>query len=282
MMPHQKLTMNGVKNMVIELNDPLYSDPRATATDEEDGDLSSKVKVTSTVNIGKEGSYTINYEVTDSHGTTVKAERAVSVVTPSQTGIKIDGKSDDWATVNPLVDEIKTTRSGNFRTRRGYSLKAFDDQSFLYFYANAWVQMPSPASASGPTIGEHWQLFIDSDDNPATGWESFDYLIEDGQLYKFSGTNSHHWSWKVRWLSRKFTNKSAVYSARGFTAQRPNKGGVEIKFYKSVLSQLKSKKINVRFSALNNDWTESFSMPTNNEKLTETYDQRNTVYVRSK
>ncbi len=172
MMPHQKLTMNGVKNMVIELNDPLYSDPRATATDEEDGDLSSKVKVTSTVNIGKEGSYTINYEVTDSHGTTVKAERAVSVVTPSQTGIKIDGKSDDWATVNPLVDEIKTTRSGNFRTRRGYSLKAFDDQSFLYFYANAWVQMPSPASASGPTIGENWQLFIDSDDNPATGWES--------------------------------------------------------------------------------------------------------------
>jgi len=125
------------------------------------------------------------------------------------------------------------------------------------------------------------KIFIDSDNNPATGWESIDYLIEDNKLYEFTGTNNHQWAWKVRWLSTKLRNISAVESARGFSSQRPTKGSVELKLHKSVLSKLKSKKINIRFSALNSNWSEPFAMPTNSEKLSEAYNQRNTVKVRS-
>lgn len=250
-----EITMLGTKNMIVELNDPLYADPGATAHDTEDGDISSQIQITSTVDISKVGNYTIIYKVTDSQGVTSEATRKVNVVIPNQGGITIDGKSDDWTTINPLVNEIKVNHSGPYTTRYGYLLKATNTNDKLYFYAQAWVQHPSPApaSASGPRIRNNWQIYIDSDNNPATGYDSFDYLIENGILYKFSGSYSLHWAWEEL--------DSGVNFARGFRVNRPKRGSVEVALTKSVISNW-SEKINIRFTALtDNDWSTFITMP---------------------
>jgi hypothetical protein len=55
-----------------------YTDAGATASDEEDGDITSKIQVTSDVDTGAIGTYHVRYNVTDSDGN--KATEAVREV----------------------------------------------------------------------------------------------------------------------------------------------------------------------------------------------------------
>jgi trimeric autotransporter adhesin len=48
--------------------DSIYKEPGFSATDDVDGDITSNVKVTGTVNIHTEGTYTLKYNVTDKAG----------------------------------------------------------------------------------------------------------------------------------------------------------------------------------------------------------------------
>ena len=57
-----------------------YSDPGATAIDDVDGDLTSSIVTTGTVNPSVIGTYTITYKVTDSSNNTATATRTVNVV----------------------------------------------------------------------------------------------------------------------------------------------------------------------------------------------------------
>lgn len=50
-----------------------------TATDPEDGDLTSSVSVTGSVDTAIAGTYNLTYSVTDSQGLNVNAERVVTV-----------------------------------------------------------------------------------------------------------------------------------------------------------------------------------------------------------
>lgn len=65
--------------VVHTLNSPWF-DPGYTATDPEDGDLTSQVQVTGSVNVNLMGSYLLTYEVTDSDGTTTTVTRLVRVL----------------------------------------------------------------------------------------------------------------------------------------------------------------------------------------------------------
>lgn len=56
-----------------------FSDPGATSTDNVDGDLTSKIAVTNTVDTTAVGSYSIGYSVTDSAGNSTTASRVVNV-----------------------------------------------------------------------------------------------------------------------------------------------------------------------------------------------------------
>ena len=59
-----------------ETFDPLAG---VTATDYEDGDITANIIVTGTVDTSVPGDYTITYSITDSYGTTITADRVVTV-----------------------------------------------------------------------------------------------------------------------------------------------------------------------------------------------------------
>ncbi len=57
-----------------------YVDAGATATDDKDGDITSQIKVTISVDTSQEGSGTVNYEVSDAAGNKATAVRQVIVM----------------------------------------------------------------------------------------------------------------------------------------------------------------------------------------------------------
>ncbi len=60
-----EIKLNGSNSITINLNE-TFTDPGATATDDKDGDLTSKITVSGTVDNKKAGTYTITYTVEDS------------------------------------------------------------------------------------------------------------------------------------------------------------------------------------------------------------------------
>lgn len=74
------ITMNGDKNININVGG-TYGDAGATATDNVDGDVSSQIVATGTVNTNAAGTYTISYNVTDSAGNkAITLTRTVNVL----------------------------------------------------------------------------------------------------------------------------------------------------------------------------------------------------------
>ena len=71
--------INGVTNKQISVGDKFDALAGVTATDKEDGDLTSKIVVTGSVDTSKAGTYTLTYTVTDSNSATTKATSTVTV-----------------------------------------------------------------------------------------------------------------------------------------------------------------------------------------------------------
>jgi hypothetical protein len=61
------ITLNGNASIAIDVGDS-FTDPGATASDPEDGDISADIVVSGTVNTSSAGTYTLRYNVTDSDG----------------------------------------------------------------------------------------------------------------------------------------------------------------------------------------------------------------------
>lgn len=73
------ITLVGDNPMSVFQNE-TFTDPGATAFDAEDGDLTSAIVATGTVNVANLGSYTIDYSVTDSGGLSATTSRIVNVI----------------------------------------------------------------------------------------------------------------------------------------------------------------------------------------------------------
>jgi hypothetical protein len=73
-----EIILHGKIADTIELN-TNYTEPGFTAKDKKDGDLTSKVIVTGTVNTNKIGDYQLKYEVIDKSGNQAIAERNIHV-----------------------------------------------------------------------------------------------------------------------------------------------------------------------------------------------------------
>lgn len=71
--------INGIADSSLKVGEPF--DPLAgiTATDKEDGDLTSKIAVSGTVDTSAAGPYKVNYSVTDSKNKTITKQRTITV-----------------------------------------------------------------------------------------------------------------------------------------------------------------------------------------------------------
>lgn len=72
------ITLNGDSNITINVGE-TYTEKGATAKDEKDGDISSKIQISGTVNTSKAGKYTITYTVTNSSGKSSTVKRTITV-----------------------------------------------------------------------------------------------------------------------------------------------------------------------------------------------------------
>lgn len=91
------VTLRGGTTVKISLNGG-FTDPGATASDAEDGDISNKIEVAGTVDASEPGTYTLTYGVTDSVGNqSVPVSRQVTVSdTPAESGGgSTDGEKPD-------------------------------------------------------------------------------------------------------------------------------------------------------------------------------------------
>ncbi|MBB6637646.1 immunoglobulin-like domain-containing protein [Cohnella thailandensis] len=73
--------LNGESLITVEANSP-FVDPGATALDVQDGDLTSSIAVTGTVNTAVPGTYSLAYDVTDSAGNAAETVTRTVKVTP--------------------------------------------------------------------------------------------------------------------------------------------------------------------------------------------------------
>ena len=76
---NQAPVISGVGNQTITVGENFDPLAGVTATDKEDGDLTSQIKVTGKVDTAKEGNYPLTYSVTDSDGNETIAKRVITV-----------------------------------------------------------------------------------------------------------------------------------------------------------------------------------------------------------
>jgi len=135
------------------------------------------------------------------------------------TTINIDGSFTDWASVAPAFGD--TARDTTYRNKLGWgsaglyvnntgrndfvTLKVAYDATYVYFYAETYASITT-------YTGSKWMLlFIDSDQNHATGWEGYDYLVNLAVNSATSTTlknTAGGWNWVT-------TNSDIPYSRSG-------------------------------------------------------------------
>ena len=152
----------------------------ASAIDNIDGDISSKIIASSNVNTSIAGNYEVNYQVADAAGNIASLNRNVIVTEVVNDGIVIDGSSDDWSNIGAL----SSTANG--------ILKVSDDAENIYILVTS------------SNIGKNTQVLLDTDQSINSGlilnstldpWQAgIDYMVENNSLDK-STSNSQQWAW---------------------------------------------------------------------------------------
>lgn len=167
---------------VINANNSTFTDPadvnleailaNVTATDVEDGDLSSQVTYKTNYVAGKTGSFDITYSVTDSEGNTTELARKIVVVNSS-----VYVSDTDWKSAKVGWGKIQTDRSLNGNTiklfgengekisyDKGLGVHAFSevvydltDKNYYYFVSDVGVD----ATAANNLTSVVFQVYVD-------------------------------------------------------------------------------------------------------------------------
>lgn len=154
------VTLNGSSTEYSVLN-AAYTDPEATATDDKDGSLTSKIVVTGSVNKDITGTYTLTYSATDAAGNTGSASRTVIVYNEASDYL---GGSKTTATFNYNVTENCDSIIDNFTqtisisttiNRRVHFSKFADYTNNTSIYANVTSNSIDLPSQTGNDIGSN-------------------------------------------------------------------------------------------------------------------------------
>lgn len=109
------ITLTGDATITHTLN-TTYTDLGATATDDNDGDLTSSITVSGTVNKDLKGTYELTYTVSDAAGNTATKKRTVNVVNSAENFAGNYAVTDVvGGTTYPYNDVISTSSTVNNR-----------------------------------------------------------------------------------------------------------------------------------------------------------------------
>ena len=128
-----------------------YEEPGYEAADEVDGDLTDHVTVTGEVDVDKEGTYTLQYSVSDAYGNTATASREITV-------IYVPPVSPEDVTVTPTGGVIYLTFDDgpSVHTRRLLEILAKYNVKATFFVVNAgYLDIIKDIVAQGHSIGIH-------------------------------------------------------------------------------------------------------------------------------
>jgi len=140
------ITLNGSSTVTVNLGS-TYTELGATATDNIDGNITSKIKVSSNVNTNTEGTYTVTYTVTDNAGNTATANRTVKVVdymtsitltAPTNIDYKygqnVDFKNSNMVVQKVMKSGIKVPVANSECTITGYNNTTLEEQTITVTY----------------------------------------------------------------------------------------------------------------------------------------------------
>ncbi|MEB8430995.1 DUF5011 domain-containing protein [Cocleimonas sp. KMM 6892] len=225
------ISLNGASTFKVQ-KDTVFNDPGATATDNIDGNLTNSILATSNVDTSQTGTYSIVYKVTDQAGNQAEVSRTVIVLLETASGIAIDGSISDWQDINVFAETSNGT------------IKVTDS------YENLYVMIDGSAS------DRYTQLFLDVDNNSATGFQfsgsvwnqgGADYMVENRDLSK-SKSNDSYWSWDYHVADIIFSRQNTI---------------IEMAIPKSSLENL-GDSINLGFVYRDADWNTTSVIPESN------------------
>jgi peptidoglycan/xylan/chitin deacetylase (PgdA/CDA1 family) len=114
------INLTGLSTIYVPINSS-FNDPGAKATDNCDGDLTSKITTSGSVNTNKVGTYEVTYNITDNHNNTNSVTRKV-VVYDTQTNN--DPSSNNGVIYLTFDDGPGTYTNGILDTLAKYNIKA--------------------------------------------------------------------------------------------------------------------------------------------------------------
>ena len=156
---NNKPILHGIKDLEINVSDSFDPLKGITATDKEDGTLTSKIKVSGTVDTDKSGEYTLTYSVTDSANATTTQKRVVTVK-------DVETGTDDF-------DINKVYNTGDIVTYKGNQYKT-----------KWWTQ------GAYPDKSDAFELIVDANPDgstphvPGRAYNGGDKVSYDGTIYQ--------------------------------------------------------------------------------------------------
>ena len=246
-----KVSIKGNSLMYVK-SGTTYSDPGYTATDNVDGDITSKVQVTGLPNMSKSGIYVVTYSVTDSAGNKAYATRKVAVYGA--------GYADAYKTVEPNGKTVYLTFDdgpGAYTAELLNILKSYNVKA-TFFVTNQFPQykdLIGRAYREGHAIGVHtythkWNIYS-SVETYVSDFNKMHNLIKeqtgaDTKIFRFPGGANNTISKKyakgvVSAIANKMTSEGYVYFDWNSDCRDTSTTNVN-KIVNTVISQISSKK----------------------------------------
>ncbi|MCY9529674.1 glycosyl hydrolase family 18 protein [Paenibacillus alvei] len=149
---NQPPVLHGVADLTLTVGDNFDKLAGVTATDAEDGDLTSRIAVTGDVNTNAAGKYELVYSVTDSQGLTVEKKRTITVIETTAPGYDFGvGQGIEWPKqVNsPFIDMVAWVTKPGYSNNGAPNLARISEDTGVKFFNLGFVQPVGRQVADG-------------------------------------------------------------------------------------------------------------------------------------